>query len=198
MHIALDPGHGGTDPGAVAGGVRGAAVALDYALELRGELVGRGAQVTLTREADRFVTLAERCRAANEARADAYVSLHCNASASDAAEGLQVFHCRGSAGGQALAAAIYEAVTEIGPPGRSAGVFPDESPQCGGRPLYVLRGTHMPAVLVELGFLTCPGERSRLIDPDRRGRIAQAIAAALVEWRDRSDPNRHGDGGAQR
>ena len=161
--ICLDPGHGGTDPGAVAGGVREADVALDYALAVGAELERAGLAVLYTRTTDRTLDLAARARAANDTGAAVFVSLHCNASANASAEGVQVFHCRGSARGEALARRVFDRIAAVESPGRSAGVFPDESPACGHRRLYVLRATRMPAILIELGFLTSPSDRARLL-----------------------------------
>ena len=178
--ICLDPGHGGTDPGAVAGGVREADVALDYALAIGPALERIGLAVLYTRATDRTLDLAARARAANDAGAAAFLSLHCNASASPSAEGVQVFYCRGSARGEALARRVFDRIAAVESPGRSAGVFPDESPACGNRRLYVLRATRMPAILIELGFLTSPSDRARLLNPEARDRLAMAVAAELA------------------
>jgi N-acetylmuramoyl-L-alanine amidase len=177
--VCIDPGHGGTDPGAVAGGVREADIALDYALAVGTQLERAGLAVLYTRTTHRTIDLAARTRAANEAGASVFVSLHCNASASPAAEGVQIFHCRGSARGEALARRVFDRIATVVPPERSSGVFPDESPACGNRRLYVLRATRMPAILIELGFLTNLTDRTRLLDPEARDWLAAAIAAEL-------------------
>lgn len=178
--ICIDPGHGGTDPGAIAGGVRESDVALAYALELGSELARRGAGVLYTRSADRTLDLAGRVQAANEHGAVRFVSVHANASASEAAHGFQVFHAAGSAAGAALATAIHGAAVRVTGPSRWSGVYPDESPHSGGRRLYVLRATRMPAVLIELGFITHPEERASLLDPPHREQLARAIASAVA------------------
>lgn len=223
MLVAIDPGHGGTDPGAVAGGVQEAAAALEYAQELARTLARSGVAVILTRETHRYLSLGQRCRIANDVRAAAFVSLHCNASANEAAEGVQVYHCAGSARGLALARAVFDRIADVEPQkSKWAGVLPDGSVHTGYtseaaayaatlpdtlswaerdarvrerfgdrayRTVYVLRGTRMPAILVELGFVTNACDRGRLIDPERRERIARAIAAGLLEWHEReSEP----------
>lgn len=216
MVICVDPGHGGTDPGAVVGDVREADVALEYAHGLEAALNQVGATVILTREGDVAVDHAKRCRIANDVRADAIVSLHCNASSNSRAEGVQIFHAAGSVKGEELARAIFQRITAAEPQAGSwAGVFPDGSVYTGYtseasayaaslpaklpwaerdrrvrerfgdrtyRTLYVLRGTRMPAVLVELGFLTSPADRGRLTDPERRTLICRAIADGVADW----------------
>lgn len=78
--VAVDPGHGGRDPGAIgAGGVKEKDVNLAVALLLERELSRRGVRVVMTRRDDRYLSLAERRDVANAARADLFVSLHCNA-----------------------------------------------------------------------------------------------------------------------
>lgn len=178
--ICIDPGHGGTDPGAIAGGHREADIALQHALELGGELARRGVGVLYTRGTDRALDLAARSQAANEHRAALFLSLHLNASTSEAAHGLQVFHAAGSSGGEALASAIYADAVRVTGESRWAGVYPDGSPHSGGRGLHVLRSTRMPAVLIELGFITHPEERASLLDPPHREQLARAVAGAVA------------------
>lgn len=178
--ICVDAGHGGSDPGAVAGGVRESDVALAYSLQVGAELERRGCAVLYTRATDRTLDLAARARAANDNGATPFLSLHCNASTSEAAHGFQVFHAAGSTAGRMLASTIYAAAVGVVGSSRWSGVFPDESPQCGHRRLYVLRATRMPAVLIELGFLTHATERADLLDPVTRGELANAIAGAVA------------------
>lgn len=178
--ICVDPGHGGTDPGAVAGGVRESDLALAYALALGAELERRGFGVLYTRREDRSLDLAARARAANEAGARLFISVHCNGSTSPGPHGFQVFHAVGSMAGRTLASTIYAAAVGVVGESRWSGAFSDESPQCGGRRLYVLRATRMPAVLIELGFLTHPTERADLQSSVTRDDLSRAIADAVA------------------
>jgi N-acetylmuramoyl-L-alanine amidase len=79
--IVIDPGHGGKDPGAIGpSGLREKDVNLEISRILKGLLEDRlGVEVILTREDDRFITLDERARVANQASADLFLSIHCNA-----------------------------------------------------------------------------------------------------------------------
>src|SRR5690606_25301271 len=142
----------------------------------------RGCTILYTRLEDETLDLSARARAANEAGAGAFISVHCNASTSMAPHGFQVFHAAGSERGEALARTIYDRVTAAIGTTRWSGVHPDESPACGGRRLYVLRATAMPAVLVELGFLTHAGERLLLLRPAYRELLARAIADGVSDW----------------
>jgi N-acetylmuramoyl-L-alanine amidase len=75
--VVIDPGHGGIDPGAVAGNVMEKSLVLAIALKLKERVEAGGvARVMMTRADDRFLSLSERVRVAREARADLFVSLH--------------------------------------------------------------------------------------------------------------------------
>ena len=92
--VVLDPGHGGTDFGAISslGGVE-KEITLDIAKRVRGLLLKRdGLSVRMTRDSDRFVPLARRTTFANNQNGDVFVSLHVNASAGHSADGLEVYY----------------------------------------------------------------------------------------------------------
>ena len=76
--VVLDPGHGGNDSGARARGVWEKEITLEIARELRAFLKRARYEVTLTREADTFVSLRQRAQIANVERADVFVSIHVN------------------------------------------------------------------------------------------------------------------------
>jgi N-acetylmuramoyl-L-alanine amidase len=78
--VVVDPGHGGKDTGAIGPhGLREKDMALAIARRVAGRLKALGFTVVMTRARDRFVSLDERTRIANEAKADLFVSIHCNA-----------------------------------------------------------------------------------------------------------------------
>lgn len=90
--VALDPGHGGVDPGAERRGRTEADLMLTFAIELREVLLRSGRfDVMLTREGDWFVSLPERITLARAARADAFVSLHADALAAGQARGATIY-----------------------------------------------------------------------------------------------------------
>ena len=91
LRVTLDPGHGGIDPGARAGGTSEAPLMLIMAEAIAAELRGRGIEVTLTREEDRFLPLERRMTAARAAGADLMISLHADALPSGEAAGAAVY-----------------------------------------------------------------------------------------------------------
>jgi len=179
--LALDPGHGGSDGGFLGPGmVREADVVLFAAEQARAVLERAGFEVLLTRDPDsilhaiRTVSLAERVRLANEAKADVFLSLHCAGSDDPAARGITAYRL---AGGQAerVAAHIHELAV----------VFTGANNKGTLRPptrLAVLTSTKMPAVLFELGHITNPAEGVLLADPGYRKGWAHAITAGLLAW----------------
>jgi N-acetylmuramoyl-L-alanine amidase len=90
--IAIDPGHGGNDPGAQGpSGLREKEVTLAVAHKLAPILARQGVQVTLTRDDDRYVTLEERTARANAFGADLFVSIHCNAAENKTKHGVETY-----------------------------------------------------------------------------------------------------------
>ncbi len=90
--IAVDPGHGGNDPGATGpSGLKEKDVTLAVAHRLAPVLSRIGVEVTLTRDDDRFVTLEERTARANAFGADLFVSIHCNAAEKTGRKGIETY-----------------------------------------------------------------------------------------------------------
>ena len=91
--VAIDPGHGGEDPGAVGpSGLREKDVVLAVALKLRDRINSvPGMRAMLTRDADYFVPLGERVRKARRVQADLFVSIHADAFFTPQARGASVF-----------------------------------------------------------------------------------------------------------
>ncbi|MFG5382269.1 N-acetylmuramoyl-L-alanine amidase [Yoonia sp. R2-816] len=106
--VAIDPGHGGIDPGADRGGVQEAPLMLQLAREVAAALADmEGVQVVLTREADDFVSLERRISLARAAGADLLISLHADALEEDEAQGASVYTL-GKDGGDAASRRMVE------------------------------------------------------------------------------------------
>ncbi|MFO7311175.1 MAG: N-acetylmuramoyl-L-alanine amidase [Bacillota bacterium] len=171
--IVLDPGHGGRDPGAL--GVSGRTWekynAWFVALDAKALLEQAGATVVLTRTGDVYVTLAERVQLAHRHGADLYISIHNDWNPTASIRGVTTYywHERSRRLAEVLQA---ELASRLGT--RSVGVL--------RQPFYVLRNTQMPAVLVELGFLSNREEEARLADPAYRWRAAEAIYRGVLRY----------------
>ncbi len=150
--VALDPGHGGADPGAVRDGVLEKDMNLEVARTAGELLVKRGYRVVATRDADVAVALSERVRIATMAGADILVSVHCNAVEDDEPHGIETWYQQGDAGGRALAGAVQARAVAI------TNAKDRRIKATNGR-IYVLRWAGRPAALVEMGFLSNMTER---------------------------------------
>ncbi|MEZ5731355.1 MAG: N-acetylmuramoyl-L-alanine amidase [Paracoccaceae bacterium] len=89
--VMIDPGHGGIDPGAEAGGLVEAAVILDFAIELAAHLRAAGMVVDMTRAEDDFVPLETRVSLARSAGADVFLSLHADTISEGVANGATIY-----------------------------------------------------------------------------------------------------------
>lgn len=187
MKVCIDPGHGGRDPGAVGlGGTREADITLLAALSLKVQLEALGHTVILTRDdttalhKEKRLDLVARAKVANDAMCDCFISIHCNAAEDRSANGSETWHHPRSAEGKRLAKTIQTALVSAGGL-RNRGIK-----QSAG--LAVLRLTTMPAVLIELGFISNPEEEKLLSNPKWLQRVVKAIAYAVDEW-EKNDKN---------
>ena len=174
--VVIDPGHGGPDPGAIGiGGIRETDVVLEVSKIVQRLLSEKGVEVKLTRKNEVDLDLPPRVSFANSADADIFVSIHANASRGKRRDinGLETFYYRGWRG-RLLARRIQKQILRVSPGSPDRGVKQ-------GR-FYVMKNTKMPAVLVEIGFLTGRLDARRLEKTTHRKRIAYAIAKGILEY----------------
>ena len=174
--VVLDPGHGGPDPGAIGiGGIRETDVVLDVSKKVEKLLSEKGVKVLLTREKEIDLDLFPRVTFANNKDADVFVSIHANASRGKRRDinGLETYYFRGWKG-RLLAKKIQKQILRVSPGSPDRGVKQ-------GR-YFVIKNTRMPAVLVEIGFLTGRLDARRLEKTAHRNRIAYAIAKGILEY----------------
>ena len=177
--VIIDPGHGGPDPGAIGiGGIRETDVVLEVSKIVKKILSDKGVKVMLTRTNEVDLDLSPRVSFANSTNADIFVSIHANASRGKRRDinGLETFYFRGWKG-RLLAKRIQKQILRVSPGSPDRGVKQ-------GR-FYVIKNTRMPAVLVEIGFLTGRLDSRRLEKTTHRKRLAYAIAKGILEYLDR-------------
>ncbi len=191
--VALDPGHGGADSGARSpDGTLEKQVALDLARLIAGELAGAN-RVHLTRTNDYRLDIERRTDVANNLKADAFVSLHAGGSFSPDPGGIHIY--------------CYKSMPAERPPSADRAPPPFDSwdriqlkhlrtsrllarhlkerldpllnAEIRDAPVLVLQGADMPAVLVEVGYLSNPEEAKALRDAKHREAIAQAVAGGI-------------------
>ena len=173
--IVIDPGHGGHDPGTIGiGGFREKDVVLPISFDVAEILRKQDIEVIMTRDTDNFISLEGRTDMANDLNADLFVSIHANAinlSRPDV-NGLETYYYK-SKNGRRLAEIIHWSILN--------GVNIDNRGIRQAR-FFVLRHSTMPAVLVEVGFLTGAIDSSRLKNPNHRRQMAEAIARGVIEY----------------
>ena len=176
--IVVDAGHGGPDAGCTSDLLEWseANIAFDIATRVEGRLTALGATAFLTRPGDLDTALDEQARAefSNAAGADLVISIHADALTSESARGVATYFFGNTAThssvGQRLAQLIQDEIvtrTDL-PDGRVHGKTWD-----------LLRWTTMPAVRVEIGYLSNPTDAARLSDPGFRDVVAEAIASGV-------------------
>jgi len=176
FYVVIDPGHGGPDPGAIGiGGLRETEVVLDVSKRVENLLSQKGVKVRLTRNNEVDLDLPPRVSIANRTDADVFVSIHANASRGKRRDinGLETFYYAGWRG-RLLAKNIQKQILKVSPGSPDRGVRQ-------GR-YFVIKNTRMPAVLVEIGFLTGRLDARRLEKSIHRKRIAYAITKGILEY----------------
>lgn len=186
--VMLDPGHGGYDPGAIAAqGVYEKTINLQLAQRIKEMFRPSGISIVLTREEDidyvvkgirgkttkKQVDLNYRIDMANEAKADVFVSLHVNATANSQKSGAETFYHADSAPGKRLAELIQQELIKI--PGMNRRIAKPGD-------FYVVRNTSMPAVIVEVGYLSSPKERKKLQQSWYQEQLSRAIAKGIANY----------------
>lgn len=177
MKVFLNPGHapnGNPDPGAVneETGLRECDVALAVAKSAESYLNAVGVATELL-QSD---SLYDICEAANNSNADIFVSIHCNAAEAEEANGTETWACAGSYRGSMLASCIQSQIVDaLDTTNRGVKIA---TPGVNG--LYVLTNTDMPAVLVELAFITNPDDEEILANA--QDAMARAVARGITDY----------------
>ena len=181
--VAIDPGHGGSDPGAVSvRGFREKQLNLTLAMQVKAILERSGAKVLMTRETDVDVSspdasdrdeLRARTLVGNNNRADIFISIHHNSSASSDLNGTTTYYYRKTLFDAVLAQSIQDAMVQAG-----------RLTNIGVRTanFFVVKNTTMPAALLEIGFLSNPQDEQLLTNPAFQQKMAQAIVAGIDQF----------------
>lgn len=174
--ISIDAGHGGHDPGAVQNGVNEKDITLEVAKKLDSALKKEGYDTVMTRDKDVYVELKERADIANRNNSDIFISLHCNSFSSESAHGIEVLYNPNRSGSKQLAQLVLdELVKATG--ARNRGI--KERPE-----LAVLKHTTMPAILVEMGFISNKAEAQKLQTASYQNKIVEAIVKGVEKYID--------------
>ncbi len=175
--IMLDPGHGGTETGAI--GPLGTAYAeksinLNTGLKLKSELQALGATVLMTRTTDITMSLPDRLAASRNAKPDMFLSIHADSMEDNVdiskISGFSVHYKEALA--KPLSEALLIKATEIGRKNRGTNY----------NNFYVVRGTWTPSMLMESGFVPNPAEFETLTSDSEQSRLAKSIADGIARY----------------
>ena len=181
--IVLDAGHGGSDGGTLAEGVRSddkhcinaveKDINLAVVLRMQTLLEEIGVEVVLTRENDKTISLEERVEIANSKEADLFVSIHCNYFEDNASvSGLECYYFEGSDSGRRYAEKMLDKIADGGKVNTRNTKESD---------FYVLKRTESIAVLVELGYLSNAKECRLLVSEEYQETLAKELVNGILD-----------------
>ena len=175
MKVFIGVGHGGSDPGAVANGVKEKDLNLSIALACRDVLKRHGVEVKMSRTKDEGDSLSEEIRECNAYGPDLAVDIHNNAGGGDGAE---VFYHYGGGKSKTLAENILAEVVKVGQNSRGAKVRKNSQ----GKDYYgFIRQTSAPAVIVECAFVDNATDLKILASEGKRKAMGKAIANGILK-----------------
>lgn len=181
--VVIDPGHGGSDPGAVGpNGITEAAIVLSVSLRVK-DLLDQYDRINclLTREDDSYLTLSERPALANANSASSFVSIHCNAAENTSARGWEVFTTRGQNVSDKLACKIGCMYGNMNPELTQRSDWSDRDLDKEANHA-VTRGTNCPSCLFELEFISNPDAEALLQLEAYQEKAARSIAYGILEF----------------
>src|SRR5437868_1382641 len=195
--VILDPGHGGQDSGAIAGGVLEKDLTLDIAQRVGRLLDAQGMMTLLTRNGDSYVSLGDRARLINRADNAVVVSIHLNDGLRPDVSGIETYFAAQQATGIPLIASWLPFLQKVANPrpnleSQSLAQFIQQQlvarTQAVNRgtkaqQFYVLANVRHPAVLVEGGFVPGKKDIGKRADANYREQLAMGIADGILKYR---------------
>jgi len=189
--VVIDPGHGGKDAGAVRRHKKGLIfsykikekdINLDIAKRVKKYLRGTDTRVILTRERDEFISLKNRVKLAKKYNADIFVSVHANAAWDKRMSGIETYYPRRARNksvslrkeSRKLAESIHMSLIRH---------MRSKDRGIKNAMFYVLRNAYMPAILVEVGFISNHYDAKLLRKSSYRKKVAQVIAQGILEYK---------------
>lgn len=191
--VFIDPGHGGSDPGAVAGGYRESDLNLTVAKKVQSLLIGRGYNVIMSRNSDTYVGLYDRPQMANNLAADIFVSIHTNSTGAGAtsATGIESYYYKYDPNYPSkINGAMHNNPDRILKSVTLTSLIQENMVSYTGAndrgtkgdTLAVIRESAMPATLLELGFINNASDRQKLFTDSYQNTLAKAIADGIDEY----------------
>ena len=180
--IIIDPGHGGTDPGAVSSnGTRECDINMKIALYLREYLMSSGANVILTRGSTIYAPDMKESISNDERKAllaqdcDVVVSIHLNKFSDSSVHGSDCYYLTGNEEGKALAQCVQDSLVQELNQDRARDIKAADN-------LFALKANQSPSILVECGYLSNPAEEAKLKTITYQRNTAFAIYCGILKY----------------
>lgn len=169
--VMIDPGHGGTDYGAIRDNINEKDITLDVSKRVAELLKKKGYDVFMTREIDETVSLQGRVEMSENLQPAIFVSIHVNSSNNEAPNGIETHYYKDNS--LELAKTIHASMLN-NVSAHNRGLFKSK--------FYVINHTTAPAVLLEIGFISNTLERIQLITEGRKQATAKSIAEGIDDY----------------
>ena len=169
--IVLDAGHGGTDYGAIRCGVNEKDINLDIVKRVQAILASKNVSVALTRDSDVFIPLSGRTDFCAKSSPDIFVSVHVNSSSKPEINGIETHYYHPNS--VELANVVHSCLIS-NLKRKDRGIFKSK--------FYVINHTDVPAILVEIGFISNAHERAELVSEGQKQQAAKAIAEGVLKY----------------
>ena len=169
--VVLDPGHGGSDYGAIRSGINEKDINLEITKRIQAMLISKGVEVYMTRDKDETVSLQDRTIFTANKSPDIFVSIHVNSSVKPEIVGIEThyYHQNSLELAQIVHACMVSDVKS-----KDRGLFKSK--------FYVINHTTIPAILVEIGFISNDKERAELVSEQRKQQTAKAVAEGILKY----------------
>jgi N-acetylmuramoyl-L-alanine amidase len=211
FHIIIDPGHGGTDLGTSRDSFIESQIVLAIAEKTKNILAKKAKpeelKITLTRQTDSNLTLQQRVQLANDLNADLFLSLHANSSLSKQVTGFEFYFAAPQSlppsststsqnilSQNEIIEKIKNDLVQLGKQKSSLEFSKQTQEQIADQksvirraPFYVIENTNMPAVLIEVGFISNRREAKKLAKPEYQSEIAILLANSILSYKEKSD-----------
>lgn len=169
--VVLDAGHGGADYGAIRAGINEKDINLDIAKRVEAILSSKGVSVSMTRYKDETVSLEGRTTFCSSQSPDIFVSIHVNSSVRPEITGIETHYYHQES--LCLAQTVHSSLASY-IKSNDRGLFKSK--------FYVINHTSVPAILVEIGFISNDRERSELVSEQRKQQTAKSIAEGILKY----------------
>lgn len=204
FRVMIDPGHGGSDLGATHDSFIESKIVLSIADKLKSELENENIEVVLTRENDFHLSLQQRVQMANEKKADLFLSLHANWSRSTQVSGFEFYFASQQSQTDNFSKThlskpndivekIKSDLTLLGRQKLSLDFSQQAQQQVADQksvirraPFYVIENTTMPAVLIEVGFISNRREAKKLASPEYQSEIASLLKKSVLSYKQKA------------